>query len=126
MAQVFDTYANSQSFDDFITNKVRDGLIIIAACKDDCVTNLSRKGKEFFAHMGSEDIWDLEYREGFAFIGVTGGKDSHDRRAPDSKRKVIVDYVFLMKDPRKAGELGKDDVYSDPFVTINQEYLDVY
>ena len=31
-------------------------MIVIAACKDDCVTNLSEAGKQWFIDMGSEDI----------------------------------------------------------------------
>ena len=40
--RVFDTYKSSDELDKFITlNAIPLGYIIIAACKDDCVTNLS-------------------------------------------------------------------------------------
>ena len=41
----------------------------MAACKDDCVTKLSEKGKKWFQSMGSKEIAHLEYHQGFAFIG---------------------------------------------------------
>ena len=40
-AKVFDTYAYAELFDDFVTKKIPDDHIIIAACKDDCVTKMS-------------------------------------------------------------------------------------
>ena len=78
MAQVFDTYKTSETLEVFIGGMpalLRDGMIVIAACKDDCVMNLSVKAKSWFASMGSKEIGDLEYRQSFAFIGVVGGDD---------------------------------------------------
>ena len=43
-ARVFDTYKDDKAFDEF-TKMVPDGTIVIAACKDDCVTQLSEEGK---------------------------------------------------------------------------------
>lgn len=55
MAQVFDTYQDGACFADFIKwYDIPDGYIIVAACKDDCVSKLTDKGKEFFAKMGSK------------------------------------------------------------------------
>ena len=45
MAKVFDTYKTSNAFDNFIDERIPHGYVVIAACKDDCVTKLSRKGK---------------------------------------------------------------------------------
>ena len=43
-AQAFDTYKRSTEFDEFIEDPIPKGFIILAACKDDCITNLSEKG----------------------------------------------------------------------------------
>ena len=40
-AKVFDTYKTSEELDRFIHGAAAEGDIVIAACKDDCVTNLS-------------------------------------------------------------------------------------
>lgn len=45
VSQVFDTYQSSAAFNDFIATDIPMGHIVVAACKDDCVTNLSKKGK---------------------------------------------------------------------------------
>lgn len=63
MARIFDTYDEGEEFDQFIDEcKVPEGFIIVAASQDECVTNLSGKGKQWFADMGSKEIWNLEYR----------------------------------------------------------------
>lgn len=72
-ARCFDTYSSSETLEGFI-NQVPKGLIVIAACKDDCAKSLSKKVKNWFGDMGSKDIWKIKYRTGFAFIGVTGRK----------------------------------------------------
>ena len=55
-AKVFDTYKHSNSFDDFIFKGIPEGYIVAAACKDECVTQLSLTGKLWFETMGSEEI----------------------------------------------------------------------
>lgn len=62
LAMVFDTYKSPDQFDDFISDDFKGGSIVIAACQDDCATNLSEKAKSWFANMGSSEIWNLQYR----------------------------------------------------------------
>lgn len=50
---IFDTFASSDEFHEFIDNYVPMGFIVVAACKDDCVTSLSQKAKKWFSDMGS-------------------------------------------------------------------------
>ena len=45
LAKVFDTYESSDDFDKFIDSGIPKGHIIVAACKDECVKNMSLKGK---------------------------------------------------------------------------------
>lgn len=45
---------------------------MIAACKDDMATKLFTEGKEWFAKMGSNTIFNVAYRQSFAFIGQIG------------------------------------------------------
>ena len=47
-AKIFDTYKSSSALESFIETKLTDlkfGDIIIAACKDECSSNLSDKVK---------------------------------------------------------------------------------
>jgi len=69
---VFDTYRRSDKFDQFIDEGIEEGHIVAAACRDDCITNMSEKGKKWFEDMGSLEIKELGYRQGFAFIGQFG------------------------------------------------------
>ena len=59
----------------FIENQLPNNTIVIAACKDECFTKLSNKGKKWFKKLGSNMIYSLQYRCSFAFIGITGEND---------------------------------------------------
>lgn len=69
LAKAFDTYTTSDAFEDFIAHDIPDDYIIVAACKDDCANRLSYNVQTFFGQMGSQEIWQLKYRESFVFIG---------------------------------------------------------
>ena len=72
-AKVFDTYKSSTLFEEFIASlDIPTGFIILAACKDECTSNLSDTAKRWFADMGSNHIWNVAYRQSFAFIGFYG------------------------------------------------------
>ena len=79
MAKAFDTYKSSVELQKFIDVGVPPRHMIIAACKDDCVTNLSQSCKQWFVDMGSDEIMKLQYRQGWAFIGITGAKQMVER-----------------------------------------------
>ena len=93
-AKIFDTYESSDEFDDFLRNGVPEGCIIIAACKDECTRHLSFRAKQWFEDMGSKEIWNLEYRHGFAFIGIHGKNDVHEKVAKSKKHQVRVTKRF--------------------------------
>ena len=78
----------------FIYNAIPKGFIVIAACMDDCVTQLSNKSKCWFADMGSQEIWNLGYRQGFAFIGIMGEKKANEMRALESYQTVSVTQIL--------------------------------
>ena len=78
----------------FIDLGVPPGNIILAACKDDCVTNLSQKAKLWFQSLGSKEINKLKYRQGFSFIGVSGKEELIERRAIKLKETVSITRVY--------------------------------
>ena len=41
MTKVFDTYKTSEGFHEFIDHAIPEGHIIVAACQDECMSNLS-------------------------------------------------------------------------------------
>ena len=87
---MFDTYKSSVLFDKFIKRTIPEGYIVIAACKDDCVTELSEEGKKWFEDMGSKLIRDLTYRCGFAFIGTSGSETCVEHVGMDTGEEVSV------------------------------------
>ena len=95
-ARVFDTYQTSERFEEFV-GQVPAGHIVVAACMDDCVTKLSEKVKRWFETMGSTEILKLEYRCGFAFVGLCGKKGCHERRAFQKGAQAFVTQVFQIE-----------------------------
>ena len=82
-AQVYDTYEEKEEFDKFRRKIIPEGYIIVAACKDDCSSQLSEHAVEWFERLGSQEILDLGYREGFAFIGrMHKPREAVERRVP--------------------------------------------
>lgn len=93
-AKVFDTYETSTAFDAFTNSNITEGHIIVAACKDDFVNNLSENGKQWFANMGSKEIWNVQYRQGFTFIGLSGKNEAHEKRATRKEDQVSITDIF--------------------------------
>ena len=90
LAKVFDTYWDSKEFETWIYQGIPDGSIVCAACKDDCRSSLSVGVKLWFDMMGSQEIWNLEYRQGFAFIGIIG--KTREERKLNEKRSIKEEY----------------------------------
>ena len=77
---------------------------------DECTENLSKKAKEYFVSLGSTEIWNLSYRQGFAFIGVHGKADCQEKRAINLKDSVSVTRIFqCVQKPRLTNEFAEPD-----------------
>ena len=89
-AQCFDTYHAHVNFDNFCDRKLEPGTIFAAACKDDMALHISKKGRDFFEELGSEAIWDVSYRDGFAFITQIGSMSVWEKSAEKKVDTVTV------------------------------------
>lgn len=117
-ARVFDTYKSSEELESFINSgDIKDGSIVVAACMDECVSSLSWEAKKWFSGMGSKEIWNLEYRQGFCFIGISGQTACFEKRAADDNVHVQLTQMFqVSKDGAGAKALAPDDIdISDMF-----------
>lgn len=69
-----------------------------AACKDECATSLSGRCKAWFQAMGSTEIANLKYREGFAFIGQINAKHQvNEKRAAGQGYQVSATQIFSIQ-----------------------------
>ena len=94
---IFDTYESSYSLDHFINtyvSRIPEGHIVIAACKDDCSTHMSQQAKQWLADMGSQEVWNLQYRDSFAFIGVHGRNEAVEKRSAQGDGPASVTQVY--------------------------------
>lgn len=91
MAKVFDTYKSSDELDTWIDKgTIPADYIVVAACRDDCVTRLSEMAKTWFTNMGSKQITNLQPHQGFAFIGSIGKGQANEERAEAEADQVQV------------------------------------
>lgn len=121
-AQAFDTYRTSEEFDRFISDPIPMGYVVVAACNDECTGQLSEKGKLWFEELGSTEIRNLEYRQGFAFIGISGKTTCHEKRAQNPEDEVNITQIFhIDRDPEtKDFLLTKKDSY-DSSIDFNEQ-----
>ena len=92
---VFD---GSRGFEGFIEKRlVPDGFIVVAACMDDSVSELSYAGRKWFSEMGSTEIWSLDSRRSFAFIGVMGRNQVMEQRGTEPRNHASATFVAIVK-----------------------------
>ena len=56
---------------------------MIAACQDEMMSKLSPQTKLWFGKHGAKEIWNLKYREGWAFIGTMGSGNAIDKKCAE-------------------------------------------
>ena len=54
-------------------------------------------GRKWFWALGSQEIYKLKYREGYAFIGVSGKLQAKEKRSKSKFDSVSVQQMFLVK-----------------------------
>ena len=126
-AKVFDTYKSSAELDKFITEEIPEGHIVAAACQDECHTNLSQSAKLWFEDMGSKEIWNLDYRKGFSFVGISGRKQAQDKVAAAVRDKVSVTQVVQIGSEGESQEqevsICEDQSFLDTTTKEQEEYI---
>ena len=110
-ARAFDTYKTSVDLDGFIHAGIPEGYIVVAACMDECSTNLSKAAVAWFKGMGSREILNLGYRESFTFIGISGRSQPHEARAAGCEASVT--QIFQVNVDFNAAE--------EPFLTTSRK-----
>ena len=56
--------------------------------------------------MGSEEIWQLAFGQGFAFIGIHGETEANEKRATLKEPKVSVTQVFILNAENDARQVA--------------------
>lgn len=79
----YDTYgdgnASAKLVKDF-KEKLPEFCIVVVGVKDEASNKLSKEAKGLFKELGSKQVSNLKFREGWAFIGVKGVKKSSEKR----------------------------------------------
>jgi hypothetical protein len=108
LAKSYDTYANDNASADLVADMrgIRRGSIIIAAVKDEASNKLQPEAKELFSKMGSAEINQLGFREGWAFIGVKGQNNGNEKRGKFNEMGLILGYAKRVKKTRTKEEIA--------------------
>ena len=119
----FDTYKSSEKLEYFI-NEVKDGDIVIAACKDDCQNNLSEKCILWFESMGSKKIRKVKYRYGYVFSGIIGKIDSAFEKVSkneEHQREITRIFRVPLENPvKKQKQVVEEVVEPEPEKKVNK------
>ena len=95
----------SDGLEGFITKKIPQGVIVVATSMDQSLSRLSLKAKQWFQTIGSKEIWNLKYDEGFAFITVMGRKGNpyyiNERRSIGNSLQASVAQILRVKEVQK-------------------------
>lgn len=82
-AKSYDTYGRSNASADLIKDfkKIKNGSILVVAVKDEGSRQFSKEARSLFETIGSKEVSQLAYREGWGFIGVKGQKQFVEKRS---------------------------------------------
>ncbi|XP_062592751.1 protein O-linked-mannose beta-1,2-N-acetylglucosaminyltransferase 1-like isoform X2 [Saccostrea cucullata] len=75
--KVFDTYAEDQTFLQFVQLKIKDGTVVILASFDEITYSMKDDAKKWLKLMGASKIEKVKFRESYLLIGQRGLKQGH-------------------------------------------------
>lgn len=91
LAKAFDTHATTLGIKEMLDGGgAPEGFIVIAACQEECVKKMTQKIKKWFTDMGSSEIWNIQHRQAFAFIGIADRCEPHEVRGISLKEPVVL------------------------------------
>lgn len=100
LAKAYDTYETPHEFENLVFSKrYPAGHIVVAACKDDCISKMSLYGVRWFTRMGSKEIYRLDKKCGFAFIGIFGAgekAEANEKRSMAESEDCMVSQIFYV------------------------------
>jgi hypothetical protein len=101
----YDTYADPKANDRLVADfkeKLPQFCIVVAGVKDEASNKLSKEVKGLFRELGSKNLKNLKFREGWAFIGVRGVKKAEEKRGNTAGVGMIIGYgKITRKEVRK-------------------------
>ena len=99
----YDTYGGKKHSDRLVKDlkEIPEGAVIIAAVRDEASRKLTPALKAAFAELGSKEIKNLRFREGWIFVAAKGGE------VYGEKRGKSVNLSFTMEIQEETEEQSK-------------------
>jgi hypothetical protein len=99
----YDTYGDANAGAQLVTDSAGapQGTIILAVVKDEASRSLSTPAKDVFGDLGSSEVYNLGFREGFAFVGIWGQKTFAEKRDKTTGFALTLGYAKKVKTTKK-------------------------
>jgi len=119
--QAYDTYGDAKASKRFVKDfkRLPTGSVIVIGVKDEASNKLSGEAKDVFAALGSKEVANLKFREGFAFIGVKGQIKFLEKRGNAVGTGAILSYAVVERKKEIRGKV--DGGSSIEIVSANQK-----
>jgi hypothetical protein len=93
----YDTYGDAKASKRFVKDfkRLPKGSVIVIGVRDEASKRLSGEAKEVIKALGSEEILNLNFRQGFAFIGVKGQVKFLEKRGDIVGTGAILSYAVV-------------------------------
>lgn len=100
--KTYDTFGSEKASEQLAADlaTVPLGSVIVAAVRDEASSKLTQSVKDFFSNMGSKEINQLQYRDGWLFLGIKGTKSHVEKRGKSVDASVILGYSRVVKRTR--------------------------
>lgn len=95
----YDTYGDAKAAKRFVKDfkKLPAGAVVVIGVRDEASKRLSGEAKDVIKAMGSKEIVNLGFRQGFAFIGVKGQVKFLEKRGGAVGTGAILSYATVEK-----------------------------
>lgn len=95
----YDTYGDAKASKRFVRDfkRLPTGAVIVIGVRDEASKRLSGEARDVIKALGSQEIANLGFRQGFAFIGVKGQVKFLEKRGDSVGTGAILSYATVEK-----------------------------
>lgn len=99
----YDTYADPKASGRFVKDfkNLPEGSVVIIGVKDEASKRLSGEAKQIIQALGSQEIVNIAFRQGFAFIGVKNQVKFLEKRGDAVGTGAILSYATVERKKEK-------------------------
>ena len=125
--KTYDTYgdkdASASMVEDFASIQV--GTVIVAAVMDEGSRQLSQEAKDLFNDMGAKEINNLQFRQGYIFMGMKGAKNHIEKIGDSVNAGMILGYARVTKREKRTKTVIQEKSYKKTVRRVSRKTVKV-